>query len=183
MRERRGFIRIPVGLEVCYQAAEGKRPLRLAMTEDLSLGGMQIWQPEPLEQGQKVNVDFTLPKEGHVALHGVVAWCREAVNGRGGYKAGIQWEELHPPSQARLNAFLIDRTKSRSQYSRVPKIQSASAIIWPRALSLGVFIFALLLAGGLFWLDRTRLQTEVSSLRFKASSYERQIRAILSHNR
>ena len=128
MRERRSFIRMPVGLEISYQAEEGKSPFRLAVTEDLSLGGMQVWQPQPLDVGQKVNVSFYLPREGQVALRGVVVWSRESVNGRGGYKTGIQWEELHPPSQARLNAFLIERTKTPHS---IPPKAGPSAIHCP----------------------------------------------------
>lgn len=109
MRERRCFVRVPVGVEVSYQTGESATP-RLAMSEDISQEGMRISQPELLERGTEISISFVLPSGGRLELAGKVVWCSKwSGPGQNLYHAGLRWLQIHAGARAHLNAFLIDR--------------------------------------------------------------------------
>ncbi len=151
MSERRNFPRVPVGLEATFQTAERLLP-RLAFSGDISLGGIRIDQPRCLDPGQKILVNFAIPDQGQVSVNGVVVWCRKSEEGISRYQAGVQWVGVGPITQARLNAFLVDRT--RSSISRQPPRTPPDA--WRRADILSLLGLSVL-GGFLFsWLKRSR---------------------------
>ena len=115
MKERRAYIRFPIGLETLYQVIQETGSARLGMSFDVSLGGMRLSQPEALAPGHEVNITITLPQEGKITLKGSVVWCREGMSGEVDHQTGIRWTEINPASQARLNAFLSERFLSGPQ--------------------------------------------------------------------
>ncbi len=178
MRERRAFIRVPVGVETTYQMVSVNIPPRLGLSEDLSLGGMRLSQVEALEPGRSITMNVSLP-EGQISLRGIVIWCRQAqtLGRQSGYQSGLRWLEVTPVAQARLNAFL-------THYSTAPRptstpTQSSSSggisVLWWRAIFLGVLGFILLIGAGQQWCEQARLNTEIIVLRAKVRSYERQL--------
>ena len=149
MRERRTYIRFPVGLEAIYQIIQEMGPPRLGMTTDLSLGGARLSQPETLTPGHEVNVTITLPKEGKITLKGVVVWCREVANDQIEHQAGVRWVEINPTSQARLNAFLNDRFLAGPQVVLVESPPPSQAAGRRRLLLFAIAGFILLALVGL----------------------------------
>ena len=118
---------------------------------DLSLGGMGLYQPEPpLATGRELEVTFTLPQEGKVALRGIVVWTRESVDGRGGYQSGVRWLQIPPPAQARLNAFLAPRIRSPRSSAGI-STAAPMPIRWWRVMGLVVIIGGLLITAQLFY--------------------------------
>lgn len=149
MHERRAFVRIPLGLETTYQVIGEAALPRLGLSEDLSLGGLRLSEPELLEPGSGISMNMTLPVQGPMVLRGMVAWCRPVgSNGNrrnGHYRAGIRWLEIHPGAQARLNAFLTERTHSQAVAVPLPKPPHGVHLFWWRIIGLGVLAFLLLL--------------------------------------
>lgn len=152
MSERRNFPRIPVGLEATFQTAERLLPW-LAFSGDISLGGMRIDQPRRLDPGQKILVNFTIPDQGQMSVNGVVVWCRKSEEGISRYQAGVQWVGVGPITQARLNAFLVDRTSASISHRSPPQPPSDA---WRRVGILSLLGLSVL-GGFLFsWLKRSR---------------------------
>ena len=144
MLERRCYIRVPIGVEATYQVVEKLIAPRLGISEDLSLGGMRLTQPECLEPGHPIIVTLSLPVEGQVVLQGCVIWCREAVERRNGHKAGIRWVEVSPIAQARLNAFLTQRTRSGFSFSPPPPVLLQPPVLWRNVAFFALVACALL---------------------------------------
>ena len=110
MRERRCFVRVPVGVEVSYQLPEETDAPHLGMSEDLSQEGMRICQPAPLEKGKMMLVSFSLPSAGRLAVEGKVVWCSDRHGaGQQLYHAGLRWVPMNQAMRSRLNAFLVER--------------------------------------------------------------------------
>ena len=146
MRERRAYIRVPVGLEATYQIVQEMGPPRLGLSVDLSAGGMRLHQPERLTPGHEVSLSAILPRAGQVTLRGIIVWSREAVNGRGGHQAGIRWIEVSPAAQARLNAFLTEYTRSSGPAVSSIELLTPAPINWPKVLLASLVGFLFLLA-------------------------------------
>ena len=107
MRERRGFVRVPLGLEVRYQSSEESM---LGMSIDLSRDGMRMSQPDRLEVGRELWVNLALPTHGEVSFRGIVIWCgKKEGREQGLYETGLRWVEMDQPVKARLNTFLDER--------------------------------------------------------------------------
>lgn len=110
MRERRCFVRVPVGVEISYQSGEEPSSPRLGMSEDVSQEGMRICQPEPLEKGKEILVSFSLPSGGRLEIAGKVVWCSKGSGpNQALYHAGLRWIQVPQAVRSRLNAFLIER--------------------------------------------------------------------------
>ncbi|GEM_PF-5647090 len=151
MSERRVAPRVSLDLEASYQVIEEVAPPQVAFSQDVSLGGMRLHHSKPLERGKKISLIFSLPTAGQVILHGVVVWCQEAVNDRGGYQAGVRWVEVSPISQARLNAYLTQRTEPITRIGAT-SITQTSISRWKTAkpwllglglMTVGAMIFSL----------------------------------------
>lgn len=149
MRERRSFVRIPLGLETTYQVIGEATAPRLGLSEDLSLGGLRLSEPEPLEPGSGISMNVTLPVQGPMVLRGMVAWCRPVGSNddrrNGHYWAGIRWLEINPAARARLNAFLTERTHSQAVAVSLLRLPNGGHLFWWRIIGLGVLAFLLLL--------------------------------------
>lgn len=110
MRERRCFVRVPVGVEVSYHFGEEADAPHLGMSEDVSQEGMRISQPEPLEKGKEILVSFSLPSGGRMEITGKVVWCSNRPGaGQQLYHAGLRWIQINQTVRSRLNSFLIER--------------------------------------------------------------------------
>lgn len=156
--ERRASARVIVGLEATYQLSGESGSPQLALSRDVSHGGIRLWNPKPLEPGRAISLSLSLPNQDPVVLRGVVVWCRESTNGRGGFQAGIRWMDPAPTAQARLNAFLSERTPpAPARILSISKVQPA--IVWWRAITLALLGFVLLAAAAFLWLFFSRFSS------------------------
>lgn len=179
MHERRAYIRVPVGVETTYQVLNDLSPPRFGMSEDLSLGGMRITPSERLDPGERVSVHFTLPREGKISLTGVVVWSRVSSNGGDACDAGIRWVEVNPSAQARLNAFLTDRTRSYQVIAPAAGLLPEPFISWPRVVAVAFVVFLFTALAARLWVSQYALNMEVNSLKAANASYKQQIDSLL----
>jgi hypothetical protein len=67
------------------------------VSEDVSLGGMQVHFNEPVRPGDAVRLKFSVPKRGAVKLDTVVRWVRRSPGSRlGDTSAGLAFEDDVP---------------------------------------------------------------------------------------
>lgn len=183
MNERRGTIRVPVGIEGTFQLLGDLSGPRLGMTEDISLGGMRFSSGSRLPPGEKVAVSLNLPREGQVAITGVVVWSREAQeSGQENFESGLRWLFVDAHAQARLNAFITDYTRSRAVSVSSSGMFVAPPVNWIRAAVLSTLFFAVGLVITFMWFNQTRLQIEADSLRTANRVYENLIRSYAPRN-
>ena len=175
--ERRRFVRVPIGLESSCQVGDGGGLSHAGVGEDLSLGGMRVRQQEPLALGRKVQVVFSLPEEGRVSLGGIVVWCRPSDKFQGSYEAGLRWEESTPASQARLNAFLTQRTHPVPSIAP-PVIPIESVIRWPQVVGLALATAVLLMGTWYLLFERSRLSSEAATSRTANEFHETQMKQL-----
>ena len=172
MKERRSTIRIPVGVEGTYELAKGLSGPRLALSQDISHGGMRLTSAERLQPGDRIQISVQLPIQGPVTMQGTIIWSRETSRaGQTGYDCGLRWTDVNPPSQARLNAFItgqarIDLTPS----DFTPPL--SSAIRWPRVAFVSFVVGGLITVVALYWLEWYRMSSEVRTLRQQVGSYQ-----------
>ena len=149
MQERRAFSRIPVKLGATYKLVQKSTVPRVAVADDLSLGGSHIYEAELLEPGWKISVALTLSSEGQVVLPGTVVWCRESRLKQGGYEAGIQWGEINPIFQARLKAFIAHRTPSCGP--TISTLREPSPAFFPAEIIWGLLGCAIFILSLFLW--------------------------------
>ena len=173
MRERRSTIRIPVGVEGTYELAKGLSGPRLALAQDVSLGGMRLVAAEHLQPGDRVQISVSLPLQGAVTIRGVVVWAHEANRaGQVDYECGLRWMEIHPASQARVNAFITGHTRTELTPQDFAGIVLTPVVRWSR-VAFGSFVVAgLLVAAALYWIEWVRISNEVKALRQQVSAYQ-----------
>lgn len=174
MEEKRAHIRVPVGLKGTYQVIQRASFPRLGITRDLSAGGMRFTCPDFLGKGDRVAVSFTLPEEGPVEMTGEVLWSRELQTEPSGCEAGLRWTEIGSHTQARLNAFLLQRTRADSAvlFANVASVPIPFLIRWPRSIAAGLLIGGGLLMLGWIWFRQAELSREVKALQFLASAFQ-----------
>lgn len=185
MNERRAHIRISAGIEGTYQLLGDLSGPRLGMTRDLSLGGARVSSASRLPAGEKVTIQLALPKQGAVAMTGVVVWSREKQeSGQQNFETGLRWLPIDPHAQARLNAFITDYTWSESiAVSSSGQLLVSSPVNWLRAfaLALGIFGFTALIA--LIWVRQLGLEVDAKSLNRVVKFYQYQISALAQQTR
>ncbi len=172
MFERRAHIRIPVGLHGRYQSARKMAFPRLGLTQDISMGGMQMACTERLEPGEQISIDLPLPREGEVGLTGVVVWSRRSEGMNGAYEIGMKWAGLDPAAQARLSSYINSYTRTRSGSFAAAAARPEPAVSWPRVLSVALFLSALLLIAAELGLSWYEMSLENRSLRYSLSSQQ-----------
>lgn len=177
MPDRRTSIRVPVNLKTSIQVRETVTSAQTGTTLDLSNGGMRLSGSQPLAPGREVSVSFELPTEGQVVGQGLVVWCGESKDGSEGYQAGIRWLQVHPTAQARINAFLAQRTQDRPPFS---VLAPQDSIHWGKVLWTA-FLISIALAGvAMLWLDRLRLSTGMESLKTHVGSTDQLVHNFLN---
>ena len=185
MNERRAHIRVTAGIEGTYQLLGDLSGPRLGMTQDLSLGGARVSSVNRLPAGEKVSVQLSLPKQGAVAITGVVVWSREKQeSGQRNFETGLRWLQIDPHAQARLNAFITDYTWSESvAVSSSGWLRASSPVNWVRAfiLALGIFGFMALVA--LVWVRQLGLEVDAKSLNHVVKFYQYQLSALAQQTR
>jgi len=73
--------------------SEADNTIILCETVDISLGGLRIWVPEPVEQGCTVNIAVPSSEwKENLELVGKVMWVQDADN-RSGYWIGLELED------------------------------------------------------------------------------------------
>ena len=177
MYEKRVHIRVPIGIEGSYQPITRLAAPRLGITRDISLGGARFASTERLEPGYKISLTFSLPKEGGVALTGVVVWSRmiQQIGGETGYESGLCWQNVDVHAQARLNAFLTDYTHSDGEVLFSGNLKPVPSVFWPRAAAFGLGLSMVLWMAATAWLRLFSLQSENRSLKNAVRSYQQQI--------
>lgn len=111
--ERRQHPRIPVSIAVVLYCGP---EIFSARARDVSLGGMGLVLPRPLERGALVTVSFFLvrdqavvePSTERLSLAGEIVW---AARSAGGFDTGIRFSSANEAMLGRLSLFLemLDR--------------------------------------------------------------------------
>ena len=184
MYEKRVHIRVPVGIEGSYHPVTRLAVPRLGITQDLSLGGARFASIERLEPGDKISMSLTLPKQGEITLTGLVVWSRigEQKAGGVGYEAGLSWENIDAPVQARLNSFLTEYTRYE-QPVIVTSGPAASQFSWLRAVAFGVAAYFVISAAAFILLTLQNSSSENRSLKTAIQSYQHLIEQVSLHSR
>lgn len=173
MFERRTHIRIPVGLHGRYQQADKMAGARLGLTQNVSMGGLQMACLERLEPGDPVAVDLPLPREGEVGLTGVVVWARKSEGTSGGFEVGMKWTALDPSAQARLSAYINSYNRARPEAVTVEHVcRRTSLVSWPRTIGLAVLLSGILLIALELWISAYEMSLENRALRSNLRSQE-----------
>lgn len=184
MRERRSTIRIPVGVEGTYELAKGLGGPRLALSQDISQGGMRLVSAERLQPGDRIQISVQLPIQGPITMLGTVVWARETSQaGQTGYECGLRWTDLNPPSQARLNAFITGQARLDLTPSADFTPTLSSTIHWPRVAFVSFVVGGLITVIALYWLEWYRMTSEVRTLRQQVGNYRSLIEHTLSRKR
>ena len=144
---------------------------RLGMTQDISLGGMQMACTESLEPGERIAIDLPLPREGEAGLTGVVLWSRKSQE-MDGYEAGLRWTGLELSAQARLNAFITGYTQTRVGDRTSAVVHQELVISWPRTIAMALFLSTALLVGANLWISWQEIKLENRILRYSIASQE-----------
>ena len=96
--ERRAHPRVPLATKV---EAESEGRSFIAITCDISSGGMMIFTANPIPEGETVQLTFALPgAEQPLRIQAVV---RHVVEGKG---MGLQFDSLSEKDRAAIRAFL-----------------------------------------------------------------------------
>ena len=108
--------RIPVSVRMLSQQLPGFR----AVSIDLSLHGAQIQCEGALELGTYMNVSLELemPDLPKLTLQALVVWSRAEEERRKAYRAGLEFTQQHPETQALWN----------KAYARLLKMQNQSVL-------------------------------------------------------
>ena len=75
VHELRRYVRIPVVVEALIQS--GARNM-VAMTLEVSAGGMSVRSESPIASTETVRLEFTLPGQARLAIRASVCWSRES---------------------------------------------------------------------------------------------------------
>lgn len=145
MKNRRTYLRIPIGVKAQFQLAKERGVVpRPAVAQNISMIGMRLSPVEELPLGQKVSVTLALPHAGKVRLSGVVVWAQLAHRGTREYDVGLRWTALAVADQAKLNAFLTEqRAQAPGGLGSVRSFRSLG--IWTWVVLVGLIMFAVLL--------------------------------------
>ncbi|MBI3405559.1 MAG: PilZ domain-containing protein [Acidobacteria bacterium] len=97
--EQRKARRVPIVAQI--EAQSGGFPF-IAVTENISEGGLMVRTSRTIEQGQIVHLKFTLPdaSQREIRANGIVQHC--AV----GQSIGIKFEDLDPADLAAIQTFV-----------------------------------------------------------------------------
>ncbi len=95
---------LPIPLPVTLTRPDGREETVYAV--NLSVGGVCLHLREPLEAGDVVEVDFTLPPDGcRVTCSAHVVWCGDvgpAAEGTGHSETGLRFDKLEEPVRRAL---------------------------------------------------------------------------------
>ncbi len=107
VKEQRQFTeRIPIQLLVDYKAGGN---YLFDFSHDLGEGGIFIQTESPKEQGDLVDLTFTLPDSKEtISTRGKVIWVQNPVSGRSDLRAGmgVQFEAFSQEDRKALEAFV-----------------------------------------------------------------------------
>ena len=178
MNERRAHIRVPVGTEGTYHLLGDLSGPRLAMTENLSLGGLRFSSSHRLQPGDKVSVVLTLPEHGQIDVTGVVVWSRESQqSGQHDFEAGLRWFGMNVYAQARVNAFITRYTRGRSYEIFAAGPLPAQSVRWGLSIAVAAALFTV----GAFlisWsIEHRQLLAQTQSLQQTVGFYQELLRS------
>ncbi len=96
--DQRKSRRVPIVAQIEAQA--GGFPF-IAVSENISEGGLMVRTTRTMEQGQIVHLKFTLPDtQREVRVNGVVQHCNP------GQSIGVKFDDLDPADSAAIQAFV-----------------------------------------------------------------------------
>ncbi len=108
--------RIPIGVRMLSQQLPGFR----AVSVDLSLHGAQIQCDGPMDPGTYLNVtlELEMPDLPKLTLQALVIWSRAEEERRKSHRAGLEFTQQHPETQALWS----------KAYARLLKMQNQSVL-------------------------------------------------------
>ena len=72
-------------------------------TLDISLGGVRIFSDDPLDPGERLELDLFLPDDTTLAAKGEVMWVKELPAGSPAkYDIGVRFEQMDEHDRSRL---------------------------------------------------------------------------------
>ena len=109
-RSKRKSLRVPVNLDVRFDLADGSR--LKAKIINLGTEGIFVKSAEPLQPGERVNLEFLLPDTlNSIQLAGEVMYSRtdeDAQGGDAGYHvAGIKFASLEEPYHGMIRDYTL----------------------------------------------------------------------------
>ncbi len=104
---------LPIPLPVALERDGRER--RTVYAVNISEGGLCLHLREPLEEGDRVSVDFTLPPDGpRVVADAVVVWSSGPGPAEGGHaETGLRFEKLDEELRQALHEYAIRPTNRR----------------------------------------------------------------------
>jgi len=114
MKERRRYVRIDLCTQVEYEILPMQLPLK-AETKDISAGGLCLLVDREMQPGTILHLKFYLPdkEKTYVESLGRVVWQRKK---NGGYLTGIEFKNISPYLELKLNMFVLSFLKEMEDY-------------------------------------------------------------------
>lgn len=110
--ERRRFVRIPVNVPVRYNLSKGINNPKVAMTNDISTGGICITIKEKLSPNCTIDLEIEPEKSSTPILaKGQIVWVKETAKQKNAgdiryFNIGVEFREILPKEKERLYNFI-----------------------------------------------------------------------------
>jgi len=110
--DRRKFARLDLALTVSYRVVDqlgGEDKPQEVVSSDVSLGGLRLMTPGPLEHGTKLEIEIYLPEDEEHPLRadGEVVW--QSKISATSYETGIMIRGINDADKKRFMEFVFDQ--------------------------------------------------------------------------
>ncbi len=114
MEERRRYVRIDLCTQVEYEILPMQSPFK-AESKNISAGGLCLLADREISPGTILRLKFYLPdkEKTYVESLGRVVWQKKE---NGGYLTGIEFKNISPHLELRLNMFVLNFLKEMEDY-------------------------------------------------------------------
>lgn len=111
-KDRRKFARLDLALTISYRVVDkigvDSEPSEV-VSSDISLGGIRLMTPTPLERGTKLELEIFLPEDDEHPLmaDGEVVWQTRI--SATSYETGVMIKGMNDPDKKRFMEFVFDQ--------------------------------------------------------------------------
>lgn len=125
MKERRRYVRIDLCTQVEYEILPMQSPLK-AESKNISAGGLCLLADREMPPGTILHLKFYLPdkEKTYVESLGRVVWQKKENEG---YLTGIEFKNISPHLELRLNMFVLNFLKEMEGYFESSQESSPSS--------------------------------------------------------
>ncbi|MBM7854228.1 c-di-GMP-binding flagellar brake protein YcgR [Desulfohalotomaculum tongense] len=109
--QMRGFVRVPVSMEVQYLLPDSEEP-RKGLSVDLSAGGMKLATKSRLEVNTELDLYFQLPSKKqvlHMPVRAKVLRCELVNDETKVYHAGLKFLNVHRKMEDTICSFVFEK--------------------------------------------------------------------------